>query len=41
MDEPLFDKLGIAMKIALLVGVILTAPLWILLSFFERKQKWL
>jgi len=37
MNEPLFDKLGIAMQVALLAGIILTAPLWILLSFFERK----
>ena len=36
-DEPLFDKLGAAMQIALLAGIILTAPLWVAFALLERK----
>ena len=38
-DEPLFDKLGAAMQIALLAGIILTAPLWVFLCLLERKEQ--
>jgi hypothetical protein len=38
-DEPLFDQLGAAMQIALLAGIILTAPLWVFICLLERKQQ--
>tara|TARA_R100001530_G_scaffold83635_1_gene58333 strand:+ start:1320 stop:1502 length:183 start_codon:yes stop_codon:yes gene_type:complete len=38
-DEPLFDQMGVAMQITFLAAIILTAPLWVFLCLFERKEQ--
>jgi hypothetical protein len=38
-ERPLFDRLGVAMKVAFLFGIILTFPLWFPLWIISELKK--
>ena len=37
--EPLFERLGIGMRLALFVGIVLTFPLWFPLWVIDELKK--